>query len=136
MGFRWGTLLAALVVALASASTIEARSSAAPANDLFANAQAVSGSSGTATGSNVGATKEAGEPNHAGNAGGTSIWFRWTAPASGTATVDTLTSSFDTLLGVYTGSSVSSLTTIASNDDCCGGPVSYTHLTLPTILRV
>ncbi|HST26338.1 MAG TPA: metallophosphoesterase, partial [Gaiellaceae bacterium] len=99
-------------------------SQTSPANDLFANAQSITGTSGSTTGSNVNATKEPGEPNHAGNAGGASIWYAWTAPASGSATVDTLTSSFDTLLGVYTGSAVGALTTIASNDDCCGGPQS------------
>jgi hypothetical protein len=90
------------------------------ANDNFANAQAISGSTGTTTGSNVGATKESGEPNHAGNAGGASIWYNWTAPLNGNATINTTGSNFDTLLGVYTGSSVSSLTLIASNDDSGG----------------
>ncbi|PYK65642.1 MAG: hypothetical protein DME21_00610 [Verrucomicrobia bacterium] len=90
---------------------------AQPSNDAFADAQPLSVSAGSVTGSNVGATKEAGEPNHAGNPGGHSVWYRWTAPLSGSATIDTLGSDFDTLLGVYTGNSVSSLTTIASNDD-------------------
>jgi ribosomal 30S subunit maturation factor RimM len=86
------------------------------ANDMFANAQVVS--KGTAVkGTNVGATKEAGEPNHAGNAGGKSVWWTWTAPASGTVTIDTLGSDFDTLLGVYTGTDVNALTEVASNDD-------------------
>jgi len=40
---------------------------AAPANDNFANGIVTSG---PAIGSNVGATKEAGEPYHAGNSGG------------------------------------------------------------------
>ena len=44
------------------------------------------------------------------------------APADGTMTLDTGGSSFDTLLAVYTGSSVTSLTPIVSNDD-------YTNLT-------
>src|SRR5215470_4622860 len=48
---------------------------AAPANDNFANGIVTSGS---ATGSNVGATKEAWEPLHAGNAGGKSVWWFWT----------------------------------------------------------
>jgi Calcineurin-like phosphoesterase len=112
--------VAALAIALVGASTIDAKSAAAPANDMFASAQVVTGASGTASGSNTGATKEAGEPNHAGNSGGASIWYSWTAPANGTATIDTIGSSFDTLLGVYTGASVNSLTTIAFNDDCCG----------------
>src|SRR5256884_62594 len=90
---------------------------AQPSNDAFANAQPLSGSAGSVTGSNAGATKESGEPNHAGDPGGHSVWYRWTAPSSGSVTIDTLGSDFDTLLGVYTGNSVSSLTTIASNDD-------------------
>src|SRR5207247_9217150 len=53
---------------------------AGPANDAFASAQVVAGTTGSVTGSNSGATKESGEPNHAGNAGGHSIWFSWTAP--------------------------------------------------------
>src|SRR5437879_10634727 len=90
---------------------------AQPSNDAFANAQPLSGSAGSVTGSNAGASKESGEPNHAGDPGGHSVWYRWTAPSSGSVTIDTLGSNFDTLLGVYTGNSVSSLTTIASNDD-------------------
>jgi hypothetical protein len=92
-----------------------------PANDNFANAQVISGNSGTVTGSNVGATKETGEPNHAGNAGGASVWYRWTPSTSGSATIDTIGSNFDTLLAVYIGSAVNSLTEIASNDDIGGG---------------
>ena len=88
------------------------------ANDLFSFAQAISGGSGTVAGTNAGATKETGEPNHAGNAGGASVWYAWTAPAGGGVyTFDTLGSSFDTLLAVYTGTSVSALTPVVSNDD-------------------
>ena len=36
-------------------------------------------------GSNTGATKQAGEPNHANVPGGKSVWYRWTPTASGTA---------------------------------------------------
>src|SRR5579871_2804911 len=88
---------------------------------MFASAQTISGASGTTSGSNVGATKESGEPNHAGNRGGASIWYRWTPAAGGSVTIDTLSSSFDTLLAVYTGSAVNALTAVVSNDDCCGG---------------
>ena len=77
----------------------------------------LSDASGRAVGSNVGASKEIGEPNHAGNRGGHSVWWTWTAPASGTFTFDTRGSDFDTLLAVYTGNSVSRLNRVASNDD-------------------
>lgn len=91
-----------------------------PANDAFANAAVISGASGTVTGTNVNATKETGEPNHGGFVGGKSVWYRWTAPSSGTATVTTCGSSYDTLLGAYTGTAVNALTSLAGNDDSCG----------------
>ncbi len=97
----------------------------APGNDNFSAAQTISGCSGTTTGSNVSATAEAGEPNHApdGHGGTSSIWYRWQAPASGTAQVTTAGSGFDTVLGVYTGSAVGSLTPVGKNDDVDPGNV-------------
>src|SRR5436190_22680746 len=69
----------------------------APGNDLFANAWILTGTSVTTNGTDVNATKETGEPFHAGNRGGRSVWFKWTAPTNGVVRIDTLTSSFDTL---------------------------------------
>lgn len=91
-----------------------------PANDDFSGMIALSGASITTMGTNLGATRETGEPNHAGNPGGRSIWWTWTAPASGPAAIDTFGSNFDTLLAVYTGDFVSALTEVASNDDAPG----------------
>lgn len=90
---------------------------AAPANDMFANRLVVTGTNFSVSGSNVGATLEAGEPEHAGDSGGASAWWSWTAPRSEPTTITTSGSSFDTLLSVYTGTSISNLTTIAENDD-------------------
>jgi subtilisin family serine protease len=95
----------------------------APANDNFANAIAISGGV-TVAGTNVNATKETGEPSHAGNAGGKSVWWSFTPSASGQITVNTAGSSFDTLLGVYTGSAVNVLTLVASNNDVGGGDLT------------
>ena len=92
-----------------------------PANDNFAAAQSISGTSGTLSATNVGATKETGEPNHAGNAGGASVWYSWVAPFNGTYTFNTYGSSFDTLLAVYTGGAVGSLAQVAANDDAGTG---------------
>ena len=89
----------------------------ASSNDNFANGAFLTGTVIATTGSTVNATKEAGEPNHAGNAGGHSIWYTWTAPTSGLVSVNTHGSSFDTLLAVYKGNSVSALTLVAANDD-------------------
>src|SRR5207237_352764 len=80
-----------------------------PPNDAFANATPLGDDHGTVIESNAGATKEPGEPDHAGGRGGTSLWFRWTAPASGQAeftTDDDRTEVADTLLAVYTGSAL------------------------------
>lgn len=88
-----------------------------PANDNFAAAYAISGNSATPTGWNYNAGKESGEPDHAGVAGGKSAWWQWTAPTDGTLSLDTHGSGFDTLLGVYTGTGVSALTAVASNDN-------------------
>jgi Ca2+-binding RTX toxin-like protein len=69
---------------------------------------------------NSSATKQAGEPNHVGDPGGHSRWYRWRAPASGHVVIDTCDSNFDTLLAAYTGHAVESLTPVASDDDSCG----------------
>ncbi len=109
-----------------------------PANDKFANAIAVVLSNGTAkvTGYNTNATKETGEPRHADNAGGHSVWWKWTAPSSGTITVDTRGSYSDTTLGIYTGSTLASLTTIASNDDIDRGIVQASTATFSAVSGV
>jgi thiol-disulfide isomerase/thioredoxin len=88
-----------------------------PVNDIFANRSVISGTNTSVTGSNVGATRETGEPYHAGALGKTSIWWSWRAPSAGTVTISTAGSSFDTVLAVYTGSAVASLTEVASDDD-------------------
>jgi hypothetical protein len=89
-----------------------------PGNDLFANAVVLHGRTAYRGGdSTFGATKEPGEPNHAGNEGGASIWYSWTPPRLGTATVETVGSDFDTLLGVYAGQTVYRLRGVAADDD-------------------
>jgi hypothetical protein len=88
-------------------------------NDNFTDRESISGLTGSTTGVNVPATKESGEPNHAGNSGGASVWWSWTAPISATVSFVTFGSNFDTLLAVYTGASVNGLTLVdnAENDD-------------------
>ncbi|MDQ3259000.1 MAG: NF038122 family metalloprotease, partial [Acidobacteriota bacterium] len=90
-----------------------------PANDDFANATPLSGLTGTLAGTNVSATKEAGEPVHPDSAGGKSVWYRWQAPTTGSAVIDTSGSSFDTILAIYRGGSLGTLSLVANgaNDD-------------------
>jgi hypothetical protein len=91
---------------------------ASPANDDFAAATLLgSGVAGTATGLTLEATKQQGEPAHAGDPGGHSVWFSWTAPGDGNESFSTTASDFDTLLAVYTGRAVDALTAVASDDD-------------------
>ena len=45
------------------------------------------------------------------------MWWQWRSPSSGTATIDTAGSSFDTILSVYTGTRVDRLTELAESDN-------------------
>ena len=91
-----------------------------PASDSFANRLPMLNLLNLVSYSNVGATSEPGEPLHAGVPGGHSVWFTWTPLLNGVVTFSTAGSSFDTLLAVYTGNSLTNLTTVASDDDSGG----------------
>ena len=97
--------------------TIEDNETAARSNDNFADRRLLTGSNVTVTSDNRSATSEASEPNPAGTSGGKSVWWTWTAPSTGRVTISTASSSFDTTLGVYAGTSVTSLRLVAENDD-------------------
>src|SRR5437899_1835541 len=103
--------------ALLAAGTLKAQ----PANDLFANGWVLNGVTVSTNGNSTGATREDGEPWPAGtNIGGRSVWFTWTAPVSGTVRVNTVGSAINTILGVYTGNAVNSLSLVAANDNFSG----------------
>jgi hypothetical protein len=94
---------------------------ASPVNDDFSGTTLASTAPLRATGTNDGATKEPGEPNHAGNPGGASVWWSWVAPATDNFTIETCASDFDTLLAVYTGGGFTGgITLQVANDDTCG----------------
>jgi len=117
-GRRPGSLRARLAVAVGTIALAARTVGAAPANDYFTNALALTGAASATSGSTTGATKETGEPALiAGNVGGASVWFRWVAPASGTVVFSTEGSSFDTLLAVYTGTNIATLNLAGANDD-------------------
>jgi hypothetical protein len=87
--------------------------------DNFADRQVFTDASFVGLTNNLAATSEAvaGEPRHAGKAGGKSLWMTWRAPQSGLATFRTTGSSFDTLLAVYTGTALANLSEVASDED-------------------
>lgn len=85
-----------------------------PANDSFTGAKLITGGVGTIAGSNVDASKENGEPDHAGNPGGRSVWYFWHCSSGGTFEVGVESASFGYLLAVYIEKTVDALTPIAS----------------------
>lgn len=122
-------LLGFAVVLLAILALPSTAAAAPPPNDNFADAEVLTGVEDSASGSNVEATPEVGEPEHAGKEGGVSVWYSWTPSQNGTAEVNTCESSagLDTLLAVYTASGAvppfSNLAEVAGSDDSdvCGG---------------
>jgi len=81
-----------------------------PANDQFRNAQIIDPTAPFSLSGTVnGATPEAGEQPLAGVKPTRSVWFRWTAPASGLLSLVTTGTTFAHVVGVYTGSSITSL---------------------------
>jgi MBG domain len=111
----------------------------APANDNFANAQTLVGCTGSVNGTNVSATPESLEPIHdpGGRASGKSVWYYWQTPVGGSVTFNTTGSGtdFDTMLAVYTGNSVNSLSLppVASNDDIQNGVIRTSSVTFEAI---
>jgi hypothetical protein len=93
-----------------------------PANDNFTSAQTIAGCSGSVNGTNAGATREAGEPIHSpdNKSSSRSVWYQWQAPSMSSVTIATAGSGFDTVLAVYTGASVGSLTLLGGDDDNSG----------------
>src|SRR3954464_5717194 len=112
--------------------------SASAQPDDFANAQELFGSWGSVTNDNSSASLEAGEPNHGGQGAGNSIWYKWTAPTDGEVSMDTIGSLdpsgaiLDTVIGVYVGNNLSSLTQVAANDES----FPFTQNNIPDIANV
>ena len=88
-----------------------------PSNDSFTNAAVLTGDWGSTNVNNSLATHEPGEPSIAGFPPNASVWYQWTAPSDGEVTLDTIGSSVDTVLAVYTGTSLANLNQISANDD-------------------
>src|SRR5205814_8397251 len=88
-----------------------------PPNDNFTNSAPITGLDATVTGSNIGATREAQEPAHAGQVAGNSVWWSWTAPVTGGVIISTDGSDFDTTVTAYRGTSLSDLQWINADDD-------------------
>ena len=97
--------------------TLYAHWEAPPDNDNFADAETISGASGSVAGTNSGAGVEDDDPLNS----MATVWWKWTAPTNGTFAFSTQGSDFDTVLGVYTGSTIDELEEVGSNDDSAEG---------------
>ena len=94
----------------------------AQTNDSFANRITLGGASASAVANTASATSESGEPSHAGAAPGKSLWWSWTAPASGVVNFSAFGSSLSSSesgkeLAVYTGGSLNALSEAGSSND-------------------
>jgi hypothetical protein len=90
-----------------------------PQNDAFENATSMNMTafSGMVTGSNIGASVQPLEPSHAGTGPFNSVWWTFVLGKNAALSLNTHGSAFDTVLALYTGSSVSALTLVAANDE-------------------
>jgi len=119
---HWNTNAACGTQSSCRAVTVQCTSctpSPAPANDLCANAIPIACGT-TASGTTVNATVD----NVTGGSCGVTItapgvWYTFTSPGTGNATVSLCGSSYDTKISVFSGT-CGSLVCIGGNDDFCG----------------
>lgn len=113
--------LAAGCLALAMLASFPAAAQAAPpANDDFAAAQVVQLPSHE-TGTTVDATLEPGEVDPTGDGEGRSVWYELTPVASGPVKVESCGSAFASVVDVYSGSALATLTPLADSLAACAG---------------
>src|SRR4028118_491805 len=96
---------------------------AAPANDNYQNAVLTTLSAPLIElpGSNIGATKQPGEPEHANNPGGKSVWYKIVVQETTVVKIwidnSTAGDNLNTLLAVYKGSQPTDFNLVAHNDN-------------------
>lgn len=126
VGYNWVQALATDDRGLTTASS-EVRlvvNYAPPPNDKFSDRISLTGMFLVTPADTRSATLEPGEPISALGPGAGSVWWSWTAPASGKVTL--ACSRDHALLGVYVGSSVASLVAIATNATYGDSPAQLT----------
>lgn len=97
-------------IGLAGPFTFDFNFNRAPANDDFSRRQRLAGDHVLVHANNLGASAEPGEPDHAGSPAAASLWWSWTAPASGQLDIDaTNEQGQELLVGVYTGDVLTNL---------------------------
>jgi hypothetical protein len=104
----------------AGALTLQTTYYPIPPNDSFSNSIALEGTNVAVAGSNIAATVEPGEP---GNPAGQTVWYSWTAPTTGKATLST--GYVDCALAVYLGDTLDQLTLLKACGDGSGDQRSF-----------
>ncbi len=89
-------------------------------SDEFKGGTSIAAVSNSVRGVSSAATREPSEPLHGRLSTSNSVWYTWTAPASGIVTFDTRGSTYDTVLAVYTGSDLPGVVELVSDDDSGG----------------
>jgi hypothetical protein len=97
-------------------------------SNAFGSAPLVSSAGGVFRGTNRNFTKQPGEPDHGGNDGGASAWYRWRPNTSGVVRITTRGSAFDTLLAVYGGPNLQNLNLVRENDDTPEGSFLWSRV--------
>lgn len=113
-----------------------------PANDNFANASNITATTFTDTKDSSGATTEAADPTPPCSQNAqipfltgrsNTIWYKVVPSSTGTANIDTIGSSYDTVLSLWSGTSQAALTLVDCNDDINPGIVLQSQLTGETL---
>lgn len=105
---------------LSESAVVTVKADVLPFTDVFSTRGEINTLSGVGVSTNTSATREVGEPLHAGKDGNTSVWISYLATVTGALELSTFGSDFDTLLAVYTGSIVGALTPVIADDDDAG----------------
>ncbi len=105
---QFAGLVAGLLAAMAAVGQ--------PANHNFVNRTVIAGANLMVSGTLADATIEAGEPLIADISSGQTAWWTWTAPSNGILVLAPSATNFSPFLTVFTGSELSSLALVASNN--------------------
>jgi RTX calcium-binding nonapeptide repeat (4 copies) len=111
-----GRLLAAVAVAPLLVATAGPAVAAPPPNDNFAARTTIPAVPFTEVTPTAEATREPGEPHPDCGSIGKTVWYQYTPPADVVLGASTMGSDFDTLLGVWTGADLGSLSPVTCAD--------------------
>jgi hypothetical protein len=105
-----------------------------PPNDFYADAVPVGVDQAVFVSSTQTATHEATEGSHGVVGTNASVWYAWTPSYTGTAVIDTIgTTGWDTVLAVYSGSTLPSASMVTYNDDIQAGVIRTSRVTFPVV---